>query len=159
MWGERMAGREMRVETPDADAAVRQWFELLERCCVDVDYESARAIFATDVASFGTKAEVVVGLGPLQRQQWEGIWPNIRDFGIDLDHMVAGGSESLAWGIAPWTSTGFSEDGTPFDRPGRATVVLERRGDTWLAVHTHFSLNPRTPARTHGPGGRSRVVD
>jgi ketosteroid isomerase-like protein len=148
-----MAGRKMRVETPDADAAVREWFQALERCCVAVDYESARAIFATNVASFGTRAEVVVGLGRLQRQQWEGIWPNIRDFRIDLDHMVAGGSESVAWGIAPWTSTGFSEDGTPFDRPGRATVVLERRGDTWLAVHTHFSLNPGTPARTHRPGG------
>ena len=149
-----MAGRNTQIEVADPAAAVRQWFQVLGRCCVAVDYESARAIFATDVASFGTKAEVVVGLGPLQRQQWEGIWPNIRDFRIDLDRIVAGGSDSVAWGIAPWTSTGFAENGTPFDRPGRATVVLERRGEGWLAVHTHFSLNPGTPARTHGPGGR-----
>ena len=149
-----MASQQMQIEAPDPEAAVRQWFQVLGRCCAAVDYESARAIFATDVASFGTSADVVVGLGPLQRQQWEGIWPNIRDFRIDLDRLVAGGSESVAWGIAPWTSTGFAENGTPFDRPGRATVVLERRGEMWLAVHTHFSLNPGTPARTHGPGGR-----
>ena len=152
--GEHLAARKMQIETPDPSATVRRWFQELGRCCAAVDYDSARAIFATDVASFGTRADVVVGLGPLQRQQWEGIWPNIRDFRIDLDRLVAGGTGSMAWGIAPWTSTGFAEDGTPFDRPGRATVVLERRGDVWLAVHTHFSLNPGTPARTHGAGVR-----
>ncbi len=140
-----------QIESPDPGVAVREWFQVLGRCCAAMDYESARAIFATDVASFGTRADVVVGLSPLQRQQWEGIWPNIRDFHIDMERIVAGGTESVAWGIAPWTSTGFAEDATPFDRPGRATVVLERRGQAWLAVHTHFSLNPGIPARTHGP--------
>ena len=70
----------------------------------------------------------------------------------------------MAWGAAVWSSTGFHEDGAAFDRPGRATVALERRpeapvegtkgaGQTsrpWLAVHTHFSLNPGVPPRTFG---------
>ena len=64
-----MAGRKMQIETRDPEAAVRQWFQVLGRCCAAVDYESARAIFATDVASFGSRANVVVGVAPLQQQQ------------------------------------------------------------------------------------------
>ena len=134
----------------DPKAAVTQWFERLGRYCASVDYSSARAIFADDVVSFGTRADIVAGLDHLQRNQWEGIWPNIQDFQINLDSVHAHGDERMAWGVATWTSTGFHEDGTSFFRPGRATVILERRNGQWLSVHTHFSLNPGTPPRTHG---------
>jgi ketosteroid isomerase-like protein len=108
------------------------------------------------VASFGTRADIVTGLDRLQRNQWEGIWPNIAGFRVDLDSVRGGGNGAAAWGIAVWASTGFHEDGTSFHRPGRATVALERRKTSaapdgeWLAVHTHFSLNPGTPPRTFG---------
>lgn len=138
------------ITNADPKAAVAQWFECLGRCCASVDYPGARAIFADDVVSFGTRADIVSGLDPLQRNQWEGIWPNIQDFQINLDSIHAGGDASVAWGVATWTSTGFHEDGSPFHRPGRATVILERRDGRWLSVHTHFSLNPGTPPRTYG---------
>ena len=139
------------VTISDPGAAVRQWFALLGRYCAAVDYESTHAIFAPDVVSFGTKAKIVSGLEPLQSNQWEGIWPNIRDFQIEMDTIHAGGDANQAWGIATWTSTGFDEAGNSFHRPGRATVILERRDGMWLAVHTHFSLAPGTPSRTYGP--------
>jgi ketosteroid isomerase-like protein len=142
------------ITTSNASEAVQQWFAMLSRYCAAKDYESTRSIFAHDVASFGTKADIVTGLNRLQANQWEGIWPNIEDFKVDLDNIVSGGSEAMAWGIATWTSTGFHEDGSSYHRPGRATVVIERKGDTWLALHTHFSLNPGTPPRTYGPTGR-----
>jgi ketosteroid isomerase-like protein len=44
--------------------------------------------------------------------------------------------------IVPWDSRGRRADGQEFDRPGRATLVLESRGDRWVATHTHFSLAP-----------------
>ncbi len=144
------------ITTQDAAAAVREWFARLGDCCARVDYAGARAIFAGDVVSFGTKAGLVTGVGPLQRAQWEGIWPNIADFRVDLATVRGDGNRDLAWGAATWTSTGFHEDGAAFDRPGRATVVLQRReilappGHAWLAVHTHFSLFPGTPPRTFG---------
>ena len=144
------------ITTDDCLEAAREWFRRLSEACTSVDYEAGRRIFASDVASFGTKADIVTGLDPLQRNQWEGIWPNIADFRVDLESVVGGGSGNTAWGIATWTSTGFHEDGTSFHRPGRATVVLERRkthaapDGEWLAVHTHFSLNPGTPQRTFG---------
>ena len=67
------------------------------------------------------------------------------------ENMITCEGETIEAGVATWTSTGFHEDGTPFHRPGRATVILERRDGQWLSVHTHFSLNPGTPPRTHGP--------
>ncbi len=136
--------------------AVREWFAVLSDCCSRVDYASAHGIFAPDVASFGTWADIVTGLDLLQKDQWEGIWPNISNFAINLASVRGGGDENLAWGIALWSSTGFHESGAAFNRPGRATVILERRTvpasqrRIWLAVHTHFSLNPGTPPRTHG---------
>ncbi|MBF8285470.1 MAG: SnoaL-like protein, partial [Anaerolineales bacterium] len=39
-------------------------------------------------------------------------------------------------------SIGFRADGAPFPRPGRVTVIFERRDGALLAVHTHFSLYP-----------------
>ena len=91
------------------------------------------------------------GLDLVRKEQWEGIWPNIREFKIDLDGVRSGGDQRYAWGVATWTSTGFNEAGNSFFRPGRATVALERQDGVWLAVHTHFSLFPGTPPRTFGP--------
>ncbi len=138
------------ITVADPVAGVREWFDRLSRSCAAVDYNSARALFAPDVVSFGTKARIVTGLDPLQANQWTGIWPNIRDFRIEMDTVHAGGDDSYAWGIATWTSTGFDKDGNPFHRPGRATVILERSQGSWLAVHTHFSLAPGTAPRTYG---------
>ena len=138
------------IRAADPQMAVRDWFARLGRDCAAVDFASARAIFAPDVVSFGTRADVAVGLDALQTNQWEGIWPNIEAFRFDLDGVHAAGDGRRAWGAATWTSTGFDESGRPFPRPGRATILLEQRDGRWLAVHTHFSLFPGTPPRTFG---------
>jgi ketosteroid isomerase-like protein len=138
------------TEQHDVGQAVREWFQTLERSVRRVDYPTMRHHFAPDVLSFGTRADVVSGLDALMANQWSGIWPNIRDFTIDLDQLHWGASGDLAWALAPWNSTGFHPDGTSFPRPGRATVIFERRQGKWLATHTHFSLSPGTPPTTHG---------
>ena len=131
-------------------AAVRAWFETLQRCVRSVDYETARGIFAPDVVSFGTRAAIVSGLDALQAEQWSGVWPHITDFTFDRTSLhVAGDGESV-WAAVVWTSTGYHEDGTPFERPGRATVTFARRDGRWVATHTHFSLKPGTPQRSYG---------
>ncbi len=146
-----------RITTADPEVAVRRWFARLASDCAAVDYRSARAIFAPDVVSFGTKADIVVGLDALQRSQWEGIWPNIADFRFDFDQIRGSGDARRAWGVATLTSTGFDARGRPFARPGRATVILERRGRAWVAAHTHFSLFPGTPPRTFAARDRDRA--
>jgi hypothetical protein len=49
-------------------------------------------------------------------------------------------------------STGYTDEGRAFDRPGRATVVLGRQavGAEWVAQHTHVSLFPGIPSRSFG---------
>ena len=140
------------ITDPDPEVAVRQWFTLLGELCAAVDYDTTEGIFADDVVSFGTRADIVSGLGNLRRNQWEGIWGNIANFKVATESIQGFGDEAVAWGVVTWTSTGFDEDHNSFDRAGRATVTLARRGDRWLATHTHFSLNPGTPPRTYGRG-------
>jgi ketosteroid isomerase-like protein len=126
--------------TPQSD--VEDWFRSLERCVRSVDYASARPLFAPDVVAFGTRAEVVTGLDNLQENQWSGVWPFIKDFTFDLSQLRWGWSGDGGWAVTTWTSTGFRTDGTPFHRPGRATVAFGRRNGRLVALHTHFSLYP-----------------
>ena len=138
------------VSTSNPTEAVRHWFALMEQYCASVDYDGAEGIFAEDVVSFGTTMEIVSGRRALRRGQWESIWGNITNFKMDLDNVHARGSGNQAWGVVTWTSIGFDGNHQPFYRPGRATVMLERRDGVWLAAHTHFSLYPGTPQRTFG---------
>ncbi len=57
-----------------------------------------------------------------------------------------------AIGMAVFQSTGYHEDGTSYERPGRTTVALSRRavGVDWVADHTHMSLFRDVPSRSFG---------
>lgn len=146
-----MTDRARQISSDDPVDAAKEWFARLSANCAALDYGATMAIFAEDVVAFGTKMDVVSGLDDLRKNQWEGIWPNIRDFQVDMGSVHAGGDAVHAWGVATWTSTGFDESGEPYFRPGRATVTLEKREGAWLATHTHFSLFPGIPQRTFGP--------
>jgi ketosteroid isomerase-like protein len=123
---------------------VETWFQTLQRCVRAVDYAAARPIFAAEVIGFGTYAEVVTGLDRLQANQWSNVWPKIRDFTFDLSQLHWGWSGDEGWAVVTWTSTGYHPDGTPFHRPGRATVIFGRLEGQIVALHTHFSLSPGT---------------
>jgi ketosteroid isomerase-like protein len=138
------------ITVDDPVAAVHEWFEKLSLYCSTVDYASARAIFADDVSSFGTKADAVTGLDRLQREQWEEIWPRTSDFRVLMDTIRAGGEGNVAWGMAAWMSAGYDRSGGQFTRRGRATVVVARREGRWVSVHTHFSLSRGIPQDTYG---------
>lgn len=142
---------ESAITAEDPAAAVEAWYEALAGCVNEEAFDVALGLVAPQVVSFGTKAEVVEGREALRSRQWEGIWPYIREFRfVDVRGFGAG---DVAWGVGGWSSTGFDEAGEPFERPGRATVVLERKDGRWWAVHTHFSLAPGIPQQTYGPGG------
>lgn len=130
---------------------LRDWFAQWGEYIRDRDFESARALFAPDVVGFGTHMRIVHGLDALERDQWRNVWGSIDDFTFLTDEIEGGASPDglTAWAILPWHSTGFAEDGTPFSRPGRATIIF-RRDEGWRAIHTHFSLAPGTPQRSWG---------
>ncbi len=120
---------------------IRAWLETFSAAVRDVDYERGKTMFAPDVVGFGTYAGMLEGLNRLVPGQWMNIWGVTRGFTFRLDELHAGVSGDQAWLAVPWDSEG-QRDGTWYDRPGRATIILERRDGRWLAVHTHFSLYP-----------------
>ena len=125
--------------------AVRSWLAEMQDCVQKVDFERCRAIFAPDVAAFGSLGERLVGLEHLEADQWRRVWPRIAGFTFDLDQLDWGGTDTVLWLACPWTSEGRREDGTRFVRPGRITAVLENRNNAWVAVHTHHSLAEINP--------------
>ena len=137
-------------------AALRDWFTTWDSYVRARDYESARELFHPDVVGFGTHMRVVSGLDHLEQNQWRNVWGMIADFRFLVDELQSGvsGDGLQAWAVVPWTSTGFHEDGTTFDRPGRATVIFTRETTAapWRAIHTHISLAPGTPQRSFGRG-------
>ncbi len=130
----------------DETDQIRTWLEEFSAAVRAVDYERGTTMFAPEVVGFGTFAGMRVGLEALVNGQWRNIWGVTRGFTFRLDELHMGVSGDQAWVAVPWDSQGQREEGDWFDRPGRATIILERRNSRWFALHTHFSLYP-TPVR------------
>lgn len=140
---------------PAVRAALIAWLDAFAGYVREVDYASARPLFHPDTLAFGTFTDVIPGLESWIATQWDNVWPKTTDFRFNLDgtHILAGDDGSMAVAIAPWTSTGYHEDGSRYDRPGRATMVFHRAqeggaGDAWICVHSHMSLNRGVPQRS-----------
>ncbi len=136
---------------PEADPTLStSLFDWLERFAAHVravDFAAGRPMWDPDVVVFGTHQDLVQGREAAIASQWRNVWPRTADFRFDLDRtrVLAGSGGGLVVVIAPWTSTGFAPDGTPFPRPGRATLVFQRNGNEWLVVHSHMSLHRGVP--------------
>jgi ketosteroid isomerase-like protein len=121
------------------------------------EFDAAAGQFDTAVVSFSSLRDVVVGLSDLVAEQWKHVWPSIERFRFDTDGLEAfvspdGGLAAVA---VTWTSTGFDREGEPFDRPGRATLVLGREpAAPWRGIHAHFSLDRGVPQMSYGAPGR-----
>ena len=131
-----------------------RWFDTWAGHVRDRDFETARNLFHPEVVGFGTHMLIVEGLDHLETEQWRNVWPTIENFHFLTDQLRAGTSNDglLAWAVVPWHSTGFTENGAAFERPGRATVLFSRDhwDEPWRAIHTHISLAPGTPQRSFG---------
>ena len=140
---------------PVASPALHTWFmDWLTRfsaCVRTVDYAAARPLFHPDVLAFGTHRDIIPGLQSWIDTQWDNVWPKTTDFAFDLPgtHVLAAADETMAVIITPWTSTGYHPDMTPFDRPGRATMIFSKLHGTWLCTHSHMSLNRGVPQTSH----------
>lgn len=134
--------------------SVREWVDGWGAEVAAVDLAAGRQRFDAGLVAFGTYAYTVTGLGAVHDQQWSQVWPTIEDFRFVTDELVVQISPDRlqAVAIVPWASTGIAEDGSRFDRPGRATVVLVRDSAdaAWRGTHTHFSLARGVPERSYG---------
>ena len=133
---------------------IRDWYMTWGGHVAAVDFAAARPLFSPDVFAFGTVARTMRGLDRLEAEQWRQVWPTIRDFRFLTDTLEAAVSPDRLQAVAAcaWSSTGIAEDGSTFDRPGRATVGLARLATSaaWRGIHTHFSLAPGVPPRSYG---------
>ncbi|WP_144185981.1 YybH family protein [Elioraea rosea] len=145
---------EERVAAEADLAGVKAWFAELARHVEAVDYAAARHLFAPDLIAFGTFTDFIDGRDGAEGEQWRNVWGTIDGFAWRLDGVRALVSPDrlFAVGMGVWDSTGYREDGTRFDRRGRATVSFrrDRPGDPWVATHTHMSLFRGTPDRSYG---------
>ena len=136
---------------PDDLAAVKAWFDTLAAHVREVNYIGARPIFAADMIAFGTFTDFMTGRDVAEQQQWRNVWSHIDEFRFRPDIRAIVSPDRLqAVGMGIFDSTGYRQDGTSYDRPGRATVVFVRDAidAPWLAQHTHLSLFRDVPTRS-----------
>jgi len=139
---------------PQADAATRdyfvRWLERFAGYVRDVDYAAARPLFHPDILAFGTHRDIIEGLASWQSTQWSNVWPRTSDFWFDTAaaRVLVSSDATMACVIVPWMSTGYHQDGTTFERPGRATMVFHNEVGAWLCTHSHMSLNRGVPQQS-----------
>ena len=125
-----MTGKQIVIRIPHRNdiARIRDWFRRLSERVRAVDFTGARPIFAEDMIGFGAFENLITGRDAAERAQWRNV------------------------GMGVFDSTGYHEDGTPYDRPGHATIAFSRQriGDDWVADHTHMSLFRDGPTRSFG---------
>jgi catechol 2,3-dioxygenase-like lactoylglutathione lyase family enzyme/ketosteroid isomerase-like protein len=134
---------ELPAAGADDLAPLRAWLYQWQARVRARDFAGGRALCAPELLAFGTRAEMVEGVDKVAENQWRPVWPRIRDFTVRVDEARGAIVGDHGWIAARWDSLGMSPDGTTVPRPGRLTILFERRGGRWLATHTHFSLSPQ----------------
>jgi len=139
---------------PEADAATRAyfiaWMERFAGYVREVDYAAARPLFHPDILAFGTHRDIISGLATWQATQWDNVWPKTSDFRFDTDaaRILVSADNTMATVVVSWTSTGYTQNGAAFARPGRATMVFHNESGAWLCTHSHMSLNRGVPQQS-----------
>lgn len=142
-------------------AAAHDWLAALSAAVQAVDFAAGRALWDPAVVIFGTHRRLEHGLDAAVARQWSNVWPVTSGFVFRMAEVIvlAEPGATLATVVAPWDSTGYGPDGTPFARPGRATLLLRRGADgAWRCVHSHMSLERGVPQESFGPDGTRRPV-
>ena len=136
-------------------AAIKAWFDTWGGHVAAREFTEARDLFGAEALGFGTWMDYVEGLDNLEARQWRSIWGTIRGFHHRTDdslQVTVSPDRLQAVGLVLWTSTGFHEDGSEYERPGRTTAVFTRGAaeDPWKCVHTHVSLARGVPQKSFG---------
>jgi hypothetical protein len=143
------------MNAPEEDVAlVRRWFQRFQLHVQAVDFVGARPLFAESLITFGSLNPFTLGREATEEEQWRTVWGRIDGFRWRLDalHTLFSRDRLMAVGMAVFDSTGYSAAGVPYDRPGRATIVLGRAalGEDWIGQHMHVSLFRDVPSRSFG---------
>ena len=127
-----------------------------------LEFDDAAEQFDDSVVSFSSFRDLVVGKQQFVNEQWRHVWPSMTDFHFETAAMRVHTSPDrlMAVAMVTWASTGYHQDGTAFDRPGRCTIALARDAvaEPWRGIDGHFSLMRGVPQQSFGPGGELRTA-
>lgn len=117
----------------------RKWLDEWEHLINVANFEGARALFADDVVSFGTYAEVLHGLDQLEELQWRKVWPNIANFSFEEPSILVreGGIATI---VVLWHSRGQDER-RRLVRKARARDADPRRRQERASLHPFPSFD------------------
>ena len=140
--------------TAEDHASLKAWVDEFSGHVAALEFDDAAKQFEPDVVSFSSFRDVVVGIDDFVEEQWKNVWPTMTGFRLETEAMrtMVSPDRLVAMVMVTWESTGYAEDGTPFDRPGRCTVGLARESvdAPWRGVHGHFSLKRGVPQQSFG---------
>ena len=99
--------------------------------------EVGKPLFAEDVTAFGTRTNLATDLAGLVSLQWTPIWPSSRDFSLQVikSHPTGDNYYLVLCHFKNFTSN----NELWIKRAGRATFLLQKRSQSWICVHSHFS--------------------
>jgi len=142
-------------DSPPADhASLKAWMDAFGAEIDALEFSKARGRFDPRVVTFSTFMDVVSGIDQFENEQWRKVWPSASGFRWHTEKMRSAVSPDrlMAFVATTWGSTGYHEDGSTFDRPGRATLVLVRDkiDAPWRGLHVHVSLKRGVPQLSHG---------
>ncbi|MCX7356442.1 MAG: ketosteroid isomerase [Alphaproteobacteria bacterium] len=139
---------------PTDHASLKAWMDAFGAEVDALKFTEARKRFDPRVVTFSTFMDGVSGIDQFENEQWRKVWPSASGFRWHTEKMRSAVSPDrlMAFVATTWGSTGYHEDGSTFDRPGRATLVLVRdKVDApWRGLHAHVSLKRGVPQLSHG---------
>ncbi len=122
-------------------AAVMAVLNKISECYAKRDLEGLLALFApdSDNVMYGTGAdEKRIGLAEFKAQA-ERDWSQAESASIAYGWTSVSASGNVAWAAAD-AAFNLKAGGQEMSLPARLTAVLEKRGDKWLIVQSHFSF-------------------
>jgi ketosteroid isomerase-like protein len=127
-------------------AKALKWLQDWESLINATDFARARSLFSENVVSFGTLAEMLVGLDDLEERQWRKIWPTISGFTFHEPRILFCETETqIVALLVLWHSEGKARNGGWYHRKGRATLILKSEEDALRCIHSHLSMEPGIP--------------
>src|SRR5437660_1441025 len=87
----------------------QEWLRTFEAVVRARDFAGGRELFATDAMAFGTWARAVAGLDNIVREQWQNVWPRIRDFRFEPGAQVHASLDGAVAGYV-FFGTGYNTD-------------------------------------------------
>jgi uncharacterized protein (TIGR02246 family) len=133
----------------NTEAAVKAVINKVAEAYATRNIDTLLACFAPDpdAIMYGTGAdEKRTGRAEVKTQA-ERDWAQSESSRINYETVLVSAAGSVAWAAVDGAFQ-VKAGGQEFEMPARITYVLEKRGDQWLIVHSHFS----TPAAAQAEG-------